>query len=332
MRLGNTIRRASLTHSLARAVRTPRNVSPFAVVPLVLAVAFLGCSRASSPSIRHYSLHGRVMSIDKLGHELIVDHDAIPGLMDAMTMPYPVSNNSMLTQVAPGDEIKADIAVQANSAVIDQLEVVKKGASGEAPAQARSIHIPEVGERVPDFALTNQNGKRIRFGDYRGKTLLVTFFYTRCNLSDYCPRMNSNLEQVDKELAKDPNLYAKTHLISISFDPAHDTPTVLRSYGAAYTERYVKEDFRHWEFATAQPKELKPLADFFAVYYEPDATSITHSLSTAVIGPDGTIKAWYSGNRWKPEEALQAVNAATASSERSRVASSQPASTHSTPR
>ena len=298
----------------------------FALVPFVFALGFCGCSgSASSPSIKHYSLHGKVMSIDKMGHELIIDHDAIPGFMEAMTMPYPVSDNNMLNQVSPGDEIKADLQVQGDHIAIDQLQVLAKAPPGTAPVQQKPMHVPEVGEQVPNFVLTNQNGKRVRTDDYRGKTLLVTFFYTRCTLNDYCPRMNANFATVDKSLAANPELYAKTHLISISFDPQHDTPEVLRSYGAAYTERYVKEDFKHWEFATASPDELKPLADFFGVFYEKDGASITHSLSTAVIGPDGKIKAWYPGNHWKPEEALEVVNQATASSEPAHVASSQPA-------
>jgi protein SCO1/2 len=302
----------------------------FALVSIVLALAFSGC--ANSPQIKHYALHGKVMSIDKLGHELIVDHDAIPGFMEAMTMPYEVSDNSMLTQVSPGDEINADIKVQGDRIAIDELKVVKKAAPGVLPVEAKPMHVPEVGEQVPDFALTNQNGKRIHLNDYRGKTMLLTFIYTRCTLNDYCPRMSSNFAQLDKALIKSPELYAKTHLLSVSFDPDHDTPQVLRSYGAAYTERYTKEDFKHWEFVTAPKTEMKQVADFFGLYYENDGKSITHSLSTSVIGPDGTIKAWYPGNHWTPDEALAEVNSATASSEPARAANLPSSSTSLKPR
>jgi len=295
------------------------------LVAFVFALIFVGCAR--SPAIKHYALHGKIMSVDKLGHDLIIDHDAIPGFMDAMTMPYPVSDNAMLDQVSAGDEIKADLKVQGESIAIDKLEVVKKAAPGSTPAPATQMHVPRTGEPVPNFVLTNQDGKRIHLRDYRGKTLLVTFFYSRCPLNDYCPRVNGNFASLDKTLAKSPDLYASTHLLSISFDPKHDTPEVLRSYGSAYTERYTKEDFRHWEFATAPADEMKQVADFFGVFYEQDGKTITHSLSTAVIGPEGEIKSWYPGNSWKPEELLAAVNdAVTASSEPARVASSQPAS------
>lgn len=293
----------------------------FALVTFVFALLVFGCSK---PTAKHYALHGKIMSIDKLGHELIIDHDAIPGFMEAMTMPYPVSDNAMLEKVAPGDEINADLMVQGEKIAIDKLDVIRKAPLGSPPVQPKQMHVPQVGEQVPNFMLTNQNGRRIRLRDYKGKILLVTFFYARCPLNDYCPRVNGNFAAAHKELARTPELYGKTHLLSISFDPQHDTPEVLRSYGGAYTERYSKEDFKHWEFATAPADEMKQVAEFFGVFYEKDGNQITHSLSTAVIGADGQIQAWYPGNTWKPEELLAAVDAAaTASSEPARVASSQ---------
>jgi protein SCO1 len=304
-----------------------RNLGFYFVI-LVFALFLIGCNKQADA--KHYALHGKIMSVDKLGHQLIIDHDAIPGFMDAMTMPYPVSDNAMLDQVNAGDEIKADLKVQGESIAIDKLEVVKKAVPGSTPVPSTQMHVPQLGEPVPDFVLTNQNGRRVHLRNYRGKTLLVTFFYTRCPLNDYCPRVNGHFAVLDKRLAKSPDLYGKTHLLSISFDPKHDTPEVLRSYGSAYTERYTKEDFQHWEFATAPADEMKRVAEFFGVFYEPDGNNITHSLSTAVIGPDGEIKSWYPGNSWKPEELLAAVNGAvTASSEPARVASSKPASKES---
>jgi protein SCO1/2 len=272
-------------------------------------------------------MHGKVMTVDKLGHELIVDHDAIPGFMEAMTMAYAVSDNSILDKVAPGDEINADLSVDGDHVAIDKVQVARKAARGSQPVVPKQMHVPQVGEAVPNFAFVNQNGRRVHIADYRGKTLLITFFYTRCPLNDYCPRMNGNFAAVNKDLRNTPELYDKTHLLSISFDSEHDTPAVLRSYGGAYTQRYSREDFRHWEFVTAPEREMKDIADFFAVFYEKDGDRITHSLSTAVVGPDGEIKAWYPGNHWRPEELLTAVReATTASSEPARVASSLPAS------
>ena len=95
-----------------------------------------------TPEAKHYALHGKIVAIDKLGHELIIDHDAIPGFMEAMTMPYPVADNAMLEQVTPGDEIRAQIKVDASEHVaIEKLEVIKKAAPGSAPVP-KPIHAP----------------------------------------------------------------------------------------------------------------------------------------------------------------------------------------------
>ena len=304
-------------------------VLAFYFVTFVFALS-IGC--AKKPEAKQYPLHGKIISVDKLGRQLIIDHNAIPGFMEAMTMPYSVTDNAMLEQVGPGDEIRADLRVEGERIAIQKLEVIKKAAPGSAVVP-KPMHIPQTGEQVPDFKLINQSGHPIRFSDYRGKTLLITFFYTRCPLNDYCPRVNGNFAALDRSVAKSPALYAKTHLLSISFDPKHDTPEVLRSYGAAYTERYSKEDFKHWEFASAPTSGMKQLADFFGVFYEQDGDRITHSLSTAIIGPDGKIEAWYPGNSWKTDELLAAIGGATtASSEPVPAASLRPSSTSPKPR
>ena len=110
---------------------------------------------------------------------------------------------------------------------------------------------------------------RFTFKDYRGKTLLLTFIYTRCPVPDYCTLMSNNFAQIDRAFGQDPELYGKTHLLSISIDPAYDTPKVLRSYGAAHTERYQNETFAHWEFAGGTSEQVKDIAQFFGLTYFP---------------------------------------------------------------
>src|ERR1035441_10024878 len=82
-----------------------------------------------------------------------------------------------------------------------------------------------------DFKLINQNGKRISLHQYRGQTLLLTLIYTRCPFPDFCPRVSHEFAAIDGQVRADPARYGRTHLLSISFDPAHDTPKVLRAYG-----------------------------------------------------------------------------------------------------
>ncbi|HEU4766415.1 MAG TPA: SCO family protein, partial [Pyrinomonadaceae bacterium] len=132
-----------------------------------------------------------------------------------------------------------------------------------------------------------------------------TFIYTRCPFPDQCTLMSNNFAQIDRQLAQDAQLYAKTHLLSISIDPSYDDPKVLRSYGAAHTERYENETFAHWEFATGTNDQVKEIAQYFGLRYFPDKDQIIHALRTVIVDPNGKVAKVYTGNEWKTEEVVE---------------------------
>jgi protein SCO1/2 len=176
---------------------------------------------------------------------------------------------------------------------------------------AVQYHVPAPGDAVPDFKLRNQSGQTIGLRQYRGRVLALTFIYTRCPLSDYCPRMSRNFAAIDKALEVDPKFYKATHLLSVSFDPTFDTPQVLKSYGEAYTGRYASETFQHWEFATPFEAELPKMEQFFDLGVTPgESGTLQHSLSTLVIGKDGKVVAFYPTNDWTVDEVLAKMKAA----------------------
>jgi protein SCO1/2 len=170
-----------------------------------------------------------------------------------------------------------------------------------------AVTIAKEGDEVPNFTLRNQNNREIHIRDYRGKALLLTFIYTRCPVPDYCALMSDNFAQIDRALGQDPEVYGKTHLLSISIDPGYDTPEVLKSYGAAHTERYEKETFAHWEFAGGTSEQVKKIAEYFGLTYFPDKDQIIHALRTVIVSPDGKVVKIYSGNGWKPDEVVEEI-------------------------
>lgn len=192
------------------------------------------------------------------------------------------------------------------------LENVVVTQHGSTPAQkpAASLHYPSPGEPVPDFELTNQDGKRISLHQFEGSTLLLTFIYTRCPFPDYCPRVSHEFAAIDRQFRAEPARYGKTHLLSISFDPAHDTPKVLREYGYSCAGSKDRALFSRWEFAAVPAAELPKVADYFGLIYKEEGGLITHSLSTAVISPDGKIFKWYHGSEWQAADLLQDAAAA----------------------
>ncbi|HSS19276.1 MAG TPA: SCO family protein [Pyrinomonadaceae bacterium] len=285
----------------------------YAIVCLSLitfvSLSFLGCKpkpRVHSPTEKHYDLKGKIVSVDKSTRSVTVAHEDIKDYMPGMTMPFSVKDDWVLEIASPGKQITATLIVDGAQSWLEDVVLTEGGGTIDATVEGLG---PKPGDEVPDYRLTNQDGKTIRLHDYKGKTLLLTFIYTRCQDPNQCTLMSSNFAQIDKELQQQPDVYAKTHLLSISFDSAYDTPKVLRSYGAAYTGKYTDESFAHWEFASGSADEVKGIARYFGFSFYMDSPGgteqVVHTLRTSIIGPDGRVIKVYRGNEWKPEELLK---------------------------
>ena len=263
---------------------------------LVLPLTF--CSKA--PATKRYELEGRVVAVDPAARQLTIAHQDIPGLMKAMTMPFIVSKDSswVFKAIAPGDHIHATL-VLSDHAELQEISFTQHSDTESDGSSA--LRIPQPGDEVPDFTLVNQSGKTIHFHQFRGKPLLLTFFYTRCPFPEYCVRTSNNFSQVMQQLQKDPKAFSQAQLLSISIDPENDKPAVLRSYGEHYVGR-VDPSFAHWEFASGSPQQVRQAADFFGLAYNQKDGQIVHGLRTVLIGKDGKVAKVYSGNDWKPDD------------------------------
>ncbi|HEX8130506.1 MAG TPA: SCO family protein [Pyrinomonadaceae bacterium] len=286
-------------------VKSERDVLLLALV--AAACAFLaGCAQTPDESrAQRYELKGKIVSFNKAQQQVVIQHEAIPDFMEAMTMPFTLREDSAFDVMRAGDRIQATLVMNEGQTHLENPIITQAipaaGATGTPSAGATE---PEIGATAPDATLVNQDGKQITLRQYRGRALVLTFIYTRCPLPDYCTLMSNNFAEINRELDKSPELRARAHLLSLTLDPAYDTPQVLRSYGAAHTENYQGEKFEGWEFATGKPAEIQRMANFFGLTYEQDGEEITHSLRTAIIAPDGTLYKLYRGNEWKPAELL----------------------------
>jgi protein SCO1/2 len=284
---------------------------------LIAAVLLAGChsgstagtGQAASPAYKVYKLHGKVVSTDAAKGEATLNHEAIPGLMEAMTMPYKLKDPTILSELHPGDVITADVLVSPDpnaDYLLDHIVVVAQAKPDYKPPV--SYHVPAPGDATPDFKLRNQDGRQIHLAQFKGKALLVTFIYTRCPSPEFCPRVTRNFAAVEKQLAATPALYARTHLLSVSFDPEHDTPERLRAYGATYIGSDAKNAFAHWDFAVPEKPVLAEMAKWFDLGMSNAADgTITHTLSTTLIGPDGKVARFYPGNEWTAEQVFNDV-------------------------
>jgi protein SCO1/2 len=269
-------------------------------------------STTPAPAAKTYPIRGKVVSVN--GASVMLDHEAVPGFMEAMTMAYKLKDPSIASELHPGDHITANLLVTKdadgfNAILLYNIVVIAQAKPDYKPSV--QYHVPQAGDSVPNFKLVNQNGRSIQFNQFQGKVLLITFIYTRCQLAEYCPRMSRNFADINQALSADPNLYARTHLLSISFDPGYDTPAVLHTYGTEYLGQHAKEAFSHWDFAAPTEKDLPAVTQFFNVGVTPgDSQSLTHSLSTILIGKDGKVAAWYPTNDWRPADILAQIRQA----------------------
>jgi protein SCO1/2 len=280
------------------------NVGRSCTVVALLAISLLGCGRAVSPGgTRRFTIVGTVADRDAIHSQLTIAHEAVAGLMPAMTMPFRIAN--LNPSINLGDTVKGTLVVTQDEEWIENLVITRKSdhpVSAPPKPEARAS-----GDEVPDFQLTNQDGKPITLRTFRGQTVILTFIYTRCPFPDFCPLMMKNFNAVKSELARDPAVARQVHMLSISIDPDYDTPAVLRSYG----EKMIrgKRPFENWDLATATPAQIGRMASWFGLTYSYESGQITHSLVTAVVGPNGRLVRVLPSNSWRPEELVATVSA-----------------------
>jgi len=269
--------------------------SVFTLLVMASSVWFVSCSREKA---QRYDLKGKVVSVDQRGSSVSIAHQAIPGYMEAMTMTFAIDDPNLLKELAAGDGIQATLVVIGKRTRLENIIHTRETVDASS-AQTTARIEPKPGDEVPDLSFTNQQGKKLSFGKYRGTAVALTFIYTRCPLPDYCPLMTENFGEVQRTLKTDPTTNAKTHLLSITVDPEYDNAQVLRAYAAANSA-----DTERWDFATGTQDEIKQIATWFGMQYFQDGNQINHSLRTAIIDGDGRLVKLYRGNDWKPSEII----------------------------
>jgi protein SCO1 len=258
----------------------------------------------ASSSAQRYEVKGKVVSVDQPNHKVTIDHEEIKGYMEKMTMPFTLLEDWVYPELKPGALIQATLVVDQGRSWLEN-PVVSNVADPNLVSKTEDSGVePAAGTETPDFALVNQDGKKISFKQYRGKALVMTFIYTRCPLPDYCPLMTQNFVAINRELQGKPSLRDKTRLLSVTVDPDYDKPNVLRDYGAHFSGS-DNEGFKRWEFATGNPTQIKSVAQFFGLNYWQEKDQIIHGLRTAIITPDGKVVKVYRGNDWKPEDVVK---------------------------
>lgn len=292
---------------------TLRNVPtrlPMAML-LVTALVVTGCQSADDGT-RQYSLTGQILALRPDTRELVVKHGDIAGFMPAMTMTYTVREARLLQGRTPGDLITATLVVEGGDAPASYLSAIRQTGTAPLPPgestipAAAGVSVLQPGDAVPDTPLQDQENRRLSLADWRGQAVAVTFIYTRCPLPEYCPLLDRRFTQVQARVVREPLLEQRVRLLSVSFDPDADTPDVLQAHA-----RTIGADPTRWRLATAPRDTVDRFAATFGVTVVREADrTITHSMRTTVIAPDGRVQAVFSGASWTADELVDALRAA----------------------
>ena len=272
---------------------------------LVCVAVLLGCGCSRGPEPKQYQLIGQIVAMAPERREVTIKHQDIPSFMPGMTMPFTVEDAALLDGKQAGDLVTATLVVGENSAHLSTL--TRTGHQPvDAPPPSSGLR---TGDQVADAPLVDQNGAKKPIASFRGHRVALTFIYTRCPIPDFCPLMTRHFATLQKALRSRPDL-ADVRLVSVTLDPAFDTPAVLKAHSGVFDA-----DPAVWSFLTGSPPGVRAFAEQFGVYIESqpaDPAQITHSLRTAVIGIDGRLVANHSGNDWTPDGLLADITKAAA--------------------
>lgn len=281
---------------------------------VLLAISSIACRRGAGPDAREarrFPLRGIVREVDAARARVTVEHEAVAGYMEGMTMPFPVRDDpQVLKLLRPGDRIEATLVVEKESYRLEKI--VTRGFVGTPASPAVSARPAEsggsafvtpvpnrgvqVGDAVPDFTLKDQTGQAVRLSQMRGEPVAVTFLYTRCPVATACPMTTAKFSRLDAMLAKE-NF---GHLLVVTVDPEYDTPEVLAEYA-----KKAGADPKRWKFLTGTPADVARVASSFGVLYYPERGQMIHSQAVAVLDPRGRLATIYYGETWQPENILR---------------------------
>ena len=177
------------------------------------------------------------------------------------------------------------------------LYVIPAWAHLPIPPKKGEFGRQEARHPAPSFTLTDQNGKLFHFKAASGRLVLVNFIYTSC--PDVCPLFTANLASIQRTLEGDKQ--SNYTILSISADPARDTPAKLKEYADAFSA-----DFHSWHFLTGSPKDLARIWNAFGVSVQDLGNGqVQHTNVTTIIDRHGFRRVNYFGNRWREKEVLK---------------------------
>jgi protein SCO1/2 len=248
-----------------------------------------------------------VLTVDRARHTFVASIDAIPGFMAAMAMPFTVQDDTELAALAPGAIVEFTLVVGTSASHAEGIRVKRYESVEQDPLAARRLSLVTqiasgtlvnpvaAGAAVPDFALIDQQRRRVTLSQFRGKVVAINFMYTTCQLPDFCLRIVNHFGVLQKRLSS--RLGRDLIFLTITFDPVRDTPDVLARYAAQWAPVSPA-----WHFLTGPEPDIRRVLGTFGVSAFPDEGLMDHSLHTVIVQRNGTLAANVEGNQYSSDQ------------------------------
>lgn len=252
---------------------------------------------------KQYAVHGMIVSVDPRARTFTASIEAIPNYMRAMTMPFEVRAEADLEGLTPGTIVTFTLVVDTQSSYATDVHVVLFQNIEQDPFTASRLSLLNdiaggaatkqvaVGQTVPDFVLTDQKHERVRLSQFSGKIVVMNFIYTSCPLPNFCLRLANNFNVLQKRFRQ--QLGRDLVLLTITFDPTHDTPEVLASYAATWDADPVQ-----WHFLTGSLADVQQVCAMFGARAYANEGLLDHSLHTVLLDRRRRLVANIEGNQF----------------------------------
>ncbi|WPJ95907.1 SCO family protein [Coraliomargarita algicola] len=166
-------------------------------------------------------------------------------------------------------------------------------------AMSRRKYVKQ-GEYIPNFAMIDQHGDFLQIRQLQGKPFVLNFIFTRCTVPTMCPASSTRMSTM-QDAAREAGL-EDLQFVTITFDPAFDSPGILKQYAEGYGME--PENFH---LLTGEPSVVEDLLRQFGILTMDEAGTINHTMATLLVDAKGRVAYRKEGATWTTDEFLAAA-------------------------
>lgn len=257
-----------------------------------------------------FAIEGKVLSVDPEAKifEVKISKSGSAKIVPVEKQAFRVSRGDLEIGYL-GRRIKANATFYANAWHLEQIFPTDGEGAEEVRLANRILHretaamkrgkFVREGDALPDFGMINEDGEFVRIKDLRGKPFVLNFIFTRCAVPKMCPASSTKMAELQEE-ARTEGL-TDLYFVTVSFDPAFDSPGILRSYAKGYGM-----ELDNFHLLTGTQEVVDDLLRQVGILTIEEDGTINHTIATLLVDAEGQVAYREEGPGWKVENFLKA--------------------------